>query len=54
MIANTFANEIDRMADEILGVGRILCTGAGHEGLMVRALCMRLMHLGSKPTWLVR
>ncbi len=27
-------------------IERILCSGAGREGLMVRALCMRLMHLG--------
>ncbi|MFN8594462.1 MAG: SIS domain-containing protein [Thermomicrobiales bacterium] len=37
---------IDQMADELLAAGRILCTGAGREGLMMRALCMRLMHLG--------
>src|SRR5215213_9246737 len=39
-------NEIDRMADEILAARRIVCSGLGREGLMVRALCMRLMHLG--------
>lgn len=37
---------IDQMADEVLAAGRILCAGAGREGLMLRALCMRLMHLG--------
>ena len=35
-----------RMADELLRARRIACAGAGREGLMVRALCMRLMHLG--------
>src|SRR5919112_1837229 len=38
--------EIDRMADEILAAQKIVCSGMGREGLMVRALCMRLMHLG--------
>ena len=36
----------ERMADEILRAGTIVCYGLGREGLMVRALCMRLMHLG--------
>src|SRR5215207_466640 len=35
-----------RMGDEILGARRIACYGVGREGLMMRALCMRLMHLG--------
>lgn len=35
-----------RMADEILEARRIVCYGVGREGLMMRALCMRLMHLG--------
>jgi len=39
-------DEIDRMADEILTARQIVCSGLGWEGLMVRALCMRLMHLG--------
>lgn len=39
-------DEIDRMADEILAARRIVCAGMGREGLMIRALCMRLMHLG--------
>jgi 6-phospho-3-hexuloisomerase len=38
--------EMDRMADEILAARRIVCAGMGREGLMVRALGMRLMHLG--------
>jgi 6-phospho-3-hexuloisomerase len=38
--------EMDRMADEILAARRIVGAGMGREGLMVRALCMRLMHLG--------
>jgi 6-phospho-3-hexuloisomerase len=34
------------MCDEILKARRIVCYGAGREGLMMKALCMRLMHLG--------
>ncbi len=36
----------DQMGDGILAAKRIACFGVGREGLMVRALCMRLMHLG--------
>ena len=36
----------DRMCDEILRARRIACYGVGREGLMMKALCMRLMHLG--------
>lgn len=35
-----------RMSDEIVRARRIACYGVGREGLMMRALCMRLMHLG--------
>jgi len=35
-----------RLGDEILAARRIAGYGVGREGLMVRALCMRLMHLG--------
>jgi 6-phospho-3-hexuloisomerase len=35
-----------RMGSEILDARRIACFGVGREGLMMRALCMRLMHLG--------
>ncbi len=34
------------MCDTILAAKRIACYGVGREGLMMRALCMRLMHLG--------
>ena len=37
---------VGRLVDELLAARRIACTGAGREGLMIRALCMRLMHLG--------
>ncbi|MFM9106916.1 MAG: SIS domain-containing protein [Chloroflexota bacterium] len=36
----------DRMCDAILAARRIVCYGVGREGLMMKALCMRLMHLG--------
>jgi 6-phospho-3-hexuloisomerase len=39
-------DEIDRLAAEILTARRSVCSGMGREGLMVRTLCMRLMHLG--------
>jgi 6-phospho-3-hexuloisomerase len=38
----------ERMCDEILQAQSIACYGVGREGLMMRALCMRLMHLGLK------
>jgi 6-phospho-3-hexuloisomerase len=40
------AAEVDRLCDEVLKAHRIACYGVGREGLMMRALCMRLMHLG--------
>jgi len=38
--------EVDRLCDELLKARRIGCYGVGREGLMMKALCMRLMHLG--------
>lgn len=37
---------LDTLCDEVLAARRIACHGVGREGLMMRALCMRLMHLG--------
>jgi 6-phospho-3-hexuloisomerase len=37
---------VERMCDEIERARRIACYGVGREGLMMKALCMRLMHLG--------
>lgn len=34
------------LLEEILGAQRIATYGVGREGLMMRALCMRLFHLG--------
>jgi 6-phospho-3-hexuloisomerase len=39
-------DEIERLCSEIRAAGRIACYGVGREGLMIKALCMRLMHLG--------
>jgi len=36
----------DDLASELAKVRRIVCCGLGREGLMIRAFCMRLMHLG--------
>jgi len=36
----------ERLTAEALAARRIVCAGAGREGLMIRAFCMRLMHLG--------
>jgi 6-phospho-3-hexuloisomerase len=38
--------DIIGMADEIAAARRIVCHGVGREGLMMRALAMRLYHLG--------
>ena len=36
----------ERLIAEVTGARRIVCAAAGREGLMLRAFCMRLMHLG--------
>ena len=36
----------ERLVAEILAARRIACYAIGREGLMIRAFCMRLMHLG--------
>jgi 6-phospho-3-hexuloisomerase len=38
--------DVEAMCREILVARRIACYGVGREGLMMKALCMRLMHLG--------
>ena len=40
------APEAERLSDEIQAARRIACYGVGREGLMMRGLCMRLMHVG--------
>jgi 6-phospho-3-hexuloisomerase len=46
VFAGVAADTADRMCGEILKARRIACYGVGREGLMMKALCMRLMHLG--------
>ncbi len=43
-LASGAAEEVDRLCDELLKARRIATYGVGREGLMMRALCMRLMH----------
>ena len=38
--------EIDAFIDAVAAAKRIACHGVGREGLMIKALCMRLFHLG--------
>ena len=38
--------DVEAMCSEIRAARRIACYGVGREGLMMKALCMRLMHLG--------
>jgi 6-phospho-3-hexuloisomerase len=40
------ADTAESTCGEILKARRIACYGVGREGLMMKALCMRLMHLG--------
>ena len=46
VLARTAVDAAERMCTEILKTRRIACYGVGREGLMMKALCMRLMHLG--------
>lgn len=38
--------QLGPVAEALAGAGRIACYGVGREGLMMRALAMRLYHLG--------
>lgn len=44
--SNISAATAETICAEILAAKRIACYGVGREGLMMKALCMRLMHLG--------
>src|SRR5260221_10583066 len=46
VLADGEAPEVDRHCNGLLDANRIACYGVGREGLMMRALCLRLMHLG--------
>jgi len=46
VLAKVLTDMAETMCAEILAAKRIACYGVGREGLMMKALCMRLMHLG--------
>ena len=46
VLSRTSVDAAERMCAETLKARRIACYGVGREGLMMKALCMRLMHLG--------
>lgn len=46
VLARITPDTAERMCDELERAQRIACYGVGREGLMMRALAMRLYHLG--------
>jgi 6-phospho-3-hexuloisomerase len=48
----TAPDAADRLAREILAASAIHCYALGREALMLRAFCMRLMHLGFDAHWI--
>ena len=48
----TAPDAADRLAREILAANTIHCYALGREALMLRAFCMRLMHLGFDAHWI--
>jgi 6-phospho-3-hexuloisomerase len=46
VLARIPAETAEQLCDELLAARRIACYGVGREGLMMRALTMRMMHLG--------
>lgn len=45
-LAPAVLDQLGPVAEVLAGAGRIVCHGVGREGLMMRALAMRLYHLG--------
>ncbi|MCA3559302.1 MAG: SIS domain-containing protein [Rhodobacter sp.] len=45
-VAATDAEMMQAMIAELARAGRVVCYGVGREGLMMRALAMRLYHMG--------
>ena len=43
--------ELDQLVEALAGARRIALHGVGREGLMMRALTMRLSIWGLMPTW---
>jgi 6-phospho-3-hexuloisomerase len=46
VLAQVQTAAVDVMCAEILKARHIACYGVGREGLLMKAFCMRLMHLG--------
>lgn len=47
-ISQLDVEEAERMAELLLGAGKVFIAGAGRSGLMGRAFAMRLMHVGKE------
>jgi 6-phospho-3-hexuloisomerase len=45
-LAPAVLDQLGTFAQALAGAGRIVCYGVGREGLMIKALAMRLHHLG--------
>ena len=45
-IDNISENDINQLLDQILSAKKVFVAGAGRTGLMGKAFCMRLMHMG--------
>ena len=45
-VRSVSSEELDAVADELLGARRIACYAGGREGLVLRGLVMRLFHAG--------
>ncbi|MDD3179116.1 MAG: hypothetical protein PHQ04_02065 [Opitutaceae bacterium] len=46
VFAKADSNDLEKLCDALLHARRIACFGVGREGLMMQAVCMRLMHAG--------
>lgn len=46
VLARIPPDTVETLCAELAAARRIACYGVGREGLMMKALCMRLMHLG--------
>jgi 6-phospho-3-hexuloisomerase len=46
VFARVNPDQLEVLAKEIIAARRIVCYGAGREGLMMQAIAMRLMHAG--------
>lgn len=46
VLSKILPETVEGACQEIISAKRIACYGVGREGLMIKAWCMRLMHLG--------